>query len=82
MEKKFWNELSDYEIKKIIRDKHSFRYINDHYKQPTWCAHANPLLPSFMGCEKLMNGRKTISRKSCANCPHFAKESEKKLMST
>jgi len=71
MEKKFWNELSDKEVQKIIKEKRNFIYLMNHYKGPEWCAHANPIAPGAFGCEKLMNDKNSINLESCSHCVHF-----------
>ena len=71
MKKQYWHLLSDKEMEKIIKEKHKFSYLMKNYNAPDWCNHANPIAPSFFGCEKLMNHRESISLESCINCEHF-----------
>ena len=71
MNKKYWHELSEKEVQKIIKEKHKFSYIIENYKAPDWCNHANPIAPSFFGCEILMNDRTKINIEYCSKCKHF-----------
>ena len=71
--KKYFHQLSDDEIKKLLYKKVSIGYIKENYKQPDWCSMNSPMDGSF-GCWTLMdlyNGRHDISVETCQDCDCF-----------
>lgn len=80
-EKKFWHEVPQEEIDKLIEDHKTIGYVMENYKQPDWCTYPNAL-EGQMGCWSLMNldkdGTRTmISHKFCKNCDCYKNEISK-----
>ena len=70
---KYFHQLPDKEIQKLLDKKVSIGYIKNNYIQPDWCSYNNALDGPF-GCWKLMdlfNERKNISEETCKNCDCF-----------
>jgi len=69
--KRYFHELSQEEIDKLIADKKTIEYIKKNYKQPYWCKYPQAL-NGRMGCWSLMDlkkngGRTKISKEYCKN---------------
>lgn len=75
---KYWHEIPQKEITKLVEQKKSVQFIIDNYKQPDWCNYPDAL-SGLMGCWSLndntTNGLRTnISRQFCKNCPEYIPE--------
>jgi len=75
MMKKYFHEISQKEIEKLIKEKKTVRYVIDNYKQPDWCGYHEALHPTF-GCWSLCDtspkgSRTMISFNGCSTCPEF-----------
>ena len=75
--KKFFHEIPQKEVDKLIKDKKTIQYLMDNYSQPKWCNYHNAL-EAEMGCWSLMDLRKDgirtkISKKYCKDCDEFKK---------
>lgn len=76
-EKKYWHELSQEEIDKIISDSVTNRFVVENYKQPDWCTYPEALM-GVMGCWSLTDNstdglRTKISHDYCTGCPCYKK---------
>ena len=70
--KRYFHELSQEEVDKLIADKKSWGDIMREYKQPDWCNYPNAL-EGTMGCWSLVDlskeGLRTeISKDFCKGC--------------
>lgn len=70
--KRYFHELSQEEVDKLIADKKNWDDIMQEYKQPDWCNYPNAL-EGFMGCWSLVDlskdGLRTkISKDFCKGC--------------
>lgn len=73
--KKFFHELDQEEIDKIVEDDNTIEYVLANFKQPDWCSYPNAL-EGTMGCWSLMDfksgGLRTkISKEYCSSCDEF-----------
>jgi len=69
---KYWHELTDKEVKVLVKAGKTWDYIIRHYKQLDWCNY-HEALAGLMGCWKLVDFgmRKTITKNSCKNCDEY-----------
>jgi hypothetical protein len=70
--KRYFHELSQEEVDKLITDKKNWGYIMNEYKQPDWCNCPNAL-EGTMGCWSLVDlskdgFRTKISKDFCKGC--------------
>ena len=70
--KRYFHELSQEEVDKLIADKKNWGDIMQEYKQPDWCNYPNAL-EGTMGCWSLVDlskdGLRTkISKDFCKGC--------------
>lgn len=72
MQKKYFHEISDEEVKKLIKEKKTVGYLMKNYDQPKWCGYPNAL-EGVMGCWSLTSFdlRKNISIGYCKSCDCF-----------
>ena len=80
--KKYFHELPQLVIDKMITDKKTYGYIMGKFKQPNWCMYPDAL-EGMMGCWSLTdfskNGLRTkISNEFCENCPEYNKPPKQK----
>jgi hypothetical protein len=74
--KRYFHELEQKEIDKLIADKKTIGYILENFKQPKWCNYHNAL-EGRLGCWSLMDltkeGLRTkISEEYCKGCDSFS----------
>jgi len=73
--KRYWHELSDSTIKKLISKGTSWRQVMDKYLQPAWCTYPDAL-EGALGCWSLTDhfgSRHKISIEFCKSCDCFKK---------
>ena len=73
--RKYWHEISQEEVDKLIADQKTIWYVMKNYKQPDWCNYEEAL-SWMMGCWSLCDinkdGTRTkISTEFCKNCECF-----------
>ena len=73
--KRYWHELSDTTIRRLITKRTTWGEIMGRYKQPDWCNYPDAL-EGIMGCWSLtgINTRKQISKAYCKKCDCCALE--------
>lgn len=73
--RRYFHEIPQEEVDKLITDKKSVGYVLKNYKQPDWCKYARALSMG-MGCWSLCDltkdGTRTkISKEFCKGCECF-----------
>jgi hypothetical protein len=71
-QKRYFHELSQDEIDRLIAEKKTIGYILENFKQPDWCNYPEAL-NWILGCWSLMDlsndgGRTKISKDFCKGC--------------
>ena len=69
-QKKYWHELPDEEIQKLLDKKKTWGYVMKRYKQPGWCDYPEAL-GGATGCWSLVDcfgRRKEIGKTMCKTC--------------
>lgn len=73
--RKYWHEISQDELQKLLDENVTIRYINQHYKQPNWCNYPNGLtftLGCYSLCDLSKDGLRTkINTDFCNSCHFF-----------
>jgi hypothetical protein len=73
--RKYWHEISQEEVYKLIDENRTIGYIMENYKQPDWCNYKDALSFNFgcwSLCDIMKNGTRTkISTEFCKNCECF-----------
>lgn len=72
--KQYFHELTKAELDDLIKQKRSYEYIYNTYKQPVWCER-KAALDGALGCWELVGilfSKKNIAE-ICKTCPHYAK---------
>lgn len=80
--KKYWHEIPQEEIDKLIEEKRNYRYVVENYLQPDWCTYPDAL-GGIMGCWSLTDnapdGKRTkISHEFCKKCDCYKVDAIKK----
>jgi len=72
---RYYHELKDEEVKKMIALHMTYGELMRHVKQPDWCEYPDALEGMF-GCWSLMSPdyRTQISRNYCKNCDCYIKK--------
>lgn len=73
--KKYFHELSDKDIAKLLSKKRTWKYIMENYKQPSWCTYPEAL-SGIMGCWSLTDiskNRVKITDNYCNSCEYHDK---------
>ena len=78
MQKKYFHELPQKEVEKLMTTKKTWRYVVENYRQPDWCRYEDALAGK-MGCWSLVDissqgDRKNISKEFCSKCDYFNPE--------
>lgn len=78
MSKKYWHELPQQEIDRMIEEKTSLQFVVDNYSQPDWCTYPEALM-GMMGCWSLTDltaggTREKVSETYCKDCECFKKK--------
>lgn len=82
-QKKYWHELPQEEVDKLIEEKRTLRHVLDNYLQPEWC-HYPAALNGKMGCWSLNDNtpgglRTKISNDFCKDCDCYKKNNTELL---
>lgn len=69
---KYWHELPQKKVDRLIKNKIIVSEILKKYKQPDWCNYPDALV-GVMGCWSLISNEPNgvISRKFCSDCDSF-----------
>jgi hypothetical protein len=75
IEKKYWHEIDQSEVDKLIEEKKDNQFVLDNYLQPSWCRYPEALC-GVMGCWSLVDNRpdglrNKISIDFCTGCDCF-----------
>ena len=75
---KYWHELIQEEIDKIIKSGRTVEQVLKEFSQPDWCAYPDAI-SGMIGCWSLMedNIRQKISKEFCKNCDAFKSKTKK-----
>ena len=76
--KRYFHELADSTVRKIVKSGITYGELMNRYKQPDWCEYPEAL-NGVMGCWSLMdtmNLRHKISREYCKGCDCYKPEVE------
>jgi hypothetical protein len=73
--RRYFHEIPQEEVDKLIEDKRTIEYVMETYKQPDWCNYPEALSMN-MGCFSLCDLRdgglrNKISKKFCKSCECF-----------